>query len=221
MTAVFVLRHPETTWNATQRYQGRLESPISLAGHAQAERAATAFGRGSLDAVVTSPLRRARFLADAVSTRTGAPLEVDHRFTELGQTTWEGLHLGEIRVRYPELYDRWYLEPDTVRFPHGENLADVRVRTQSALADIFTRYPDGNVAVITHSVVIQVLVATALALDLRNIHRVRVTNGGITTLCGREVPGSVLTLNALDTQAPVNTAAAEGCASWRPRRVTS
>jgi broad specificity phosphatase PhoE len=220
MTAVYVLRHPETTWNLAQRYQGRLESPLSDLGKQQAVRAASAFSPGTVDAVVTSPLRRARSLADEVATRTGAPVVVDHRLTELGQTSWEGLYLDEIRVRYPEMYDRWYLRPDTVRFPEGEDVADVQRRGLSALADIFARYPEGHVAVITHSVVIQVLVATALALDLRQIHRLRVSNVGITTLCGMEIPGAVLTLNALDPQSPVASASAQGCATWKPRRIT-
>jgi broad specificity phosphatase PhoE len=221
MTAVYVLRHPETTWNLAQRYQGRLESELSEEGKQQAQAAARVFSPGSLDAVVSSPLRRARNLAEAIADRSGAPFLVDHRLTELGQTTWEGLYLGEIRVLYPEMYDRWYLQPDTVRFPYGEDLSDVRARAQSGLSDIFARYPDGDVAVVTHSVVIQVLVATALALDLRHIHRLRITNAGITTLCGTEIPGSVLTLNALDPRSPVAAAAAQGCASWQPRRIAS
>lgn len=221
MTAVYVLRHPETTWNLAQRYQGRLESPLSDRGKQQGVRAASAFSPGSVDVVVTSPLRRARWLAGEVAAGTGAPLVVDHRLTELGQTSWEGLYLDQIRVRYPEMYDRWYLRPDTVRFPEGEDVGDVQRRALSALADIFTGYPEGHVAVITHSVVIQVLVATALALDLRQIHRLRVSNVGITTLCGTEIPGSVLTLNALDPQSPVASASAQGCATWKPRRITS
>jgi probable phosphoglycerate mutase len=221
MTAVYVLRHPETTWNLAQRYQGRLESPLSDAGRDQAAAAARVFAPGSLDCVVSSPLGRARFLAEAVAERTDAPVRIDHRLTELGQTTWESLYMHEIRERFPEMYDRWYLRPDTVRFPYGEDLADVRTRALSALADVFARHPGGDVAVVTHSVVIQVLVASALGLDLRHIHRLRITNAGITTICGSEIPGSVLTLNALDPRAPVAAAAAQGCASWQPRRIAS
>jgi len=221
MTAVYVLRHPETTWNLSQRYQGRLESPLSTTGREQAAVAASVFPPGSLNAVVSSPLRRARFLAGEIAGRTGAPLSIDHRLTELGQTSWEGLHLEEIQVRYPETHDRWYLRPDTVHFPEGEDLAAVQRRSQSALGDIFERYPDGDIAVITHSVVIQVLVATALALELRHIHRLRVSNAGITTMCGTAVPGSILTLNALEPRSPVASAAALNCARWQPRRITT
>ena len=221
MTAVYVLRHPETTWNLGQRYQGRLESPLSESGKRQAQMTASYFEADSLDAIISSPLRRARTLADELAGRTGASVLIDHRLTELGQTTWEGLYLAEIRSRYPEMYDRWYLEPQTVRFPEGENLAEVQQRVVSALNDIFVSFPWGNVAVVTHSVVIQVMVATALSLELRHIHRLRVTNAGVTTLCGSELPGSVLSLNALDPRSPVSSAAAQGCATWKPRRVTS
>jgi broad specificity phosphatase PhoE len=223
MTAVYALRHPETTWNLEQRYQGRLESPLSAYGRRQATAAASLFEPGSLDAVVSSPLCRAHLLATEVADHAAASLLVDHRLTELGQTLWEGIDLSEIKIRYPELHDDWYERPDTVRFPEGESLADVQRRSLSALSDIFTRFPNGHVAVVTHSVVIQVLVAASLALELRHIHRLRIANAGVTTFCGSEIPGMVLNLNAFDPlhSTPTASAAAQGCAAWRPWRVAN
>lgn len=222
MTAVFVLRHPQTTWNAEERYQGRLDAPPSAKGKQQAQRASAVFCRGDVDAVYTSPMARARYLARLVSGSSGAPITVDERLTEIGQSPWEGLHVSEIRVRYADLLREWHHRPDLVRFPRGESLQDVRVRTLSALDDIMARYPDGSVALVTHSVVIQVLVAEALSLELRHLHRVRVDNAGITTIYGKEAPGSLLSLNAttMEVGGPLRAAAEGGCAPPK-RRIAS
>src|SRR5947209_14524370 len=79
MTAVYVLRHPETTWNVAERYQGRLDAPLSARGASQARAAADAFRGETLDAVFSSPLGRARHLAERLAKVTGAELRVDQR----------------------------------------------------------------------------------------------------------------------------------------------
>lgn len=222
MTAVFVLRHPETTWNEEQRYQGRLESPLSSKGEAQSPVVAQAFAGQNIDAVYASPLGRALHLAEAVAEASGAPVKIDHRLTELGQCPWEGRQLGEIQKTYPDLYEAWYGRPDEVTFPHGENLKTVQARALSFLEDIYKSHPTSQVAVVTHSVVIMVMVASALSLSLRYVHNIRLANGGITTLCGTKAPGTLLGLNNVDPlyHSPVAGAEAQGCATWKRRRVT-
>jgi broad specificity phosphatase PhoE len=222
MTAVFVVRHPETTWNVAQRYQGRLESPLSEQGHIQARMVSRVFEGQKLDVVYSSPLKRALDLGAELARVTDAPLRTDQRLTEIGQCPWEGLHLAAIRERYPELYEAWYQRPDEVEFPDGEGLHAVHRRAISAMKDIQQRHPEGSVGVVTHSVVIQVLVAAALSLDLRHLHKVRVSNAGITTFCGTELAGGLLELNSgyALSQSPVATAAAQKCATWKQRRVT-
>jgi broad specificity phosphatase PhoE len=222
MTAVYVLRHPVTTWNETERYQGRLQAPLSAQGRQQTQLVSEAFAGQTLEGVYSSPLDRALDLARSIADVTGAPLYVDERLTEIAQCPWEGLHVSEIRLRYPEMYEEWYQRPDRVRFPGGENLLEVRDRALSVLQDLFARHPEGQVVMVTHSVVIQVMVATALSLDLRWIHKVRVSNAGITTLCGGELPAGLLSLNSTEALhgSAVASATAQGCATWRPRRVT-
>jgi probable phosphoglycerate mutase len=223
MTALYVFRHPETTWNVAERYQGRLESPLSQQGQVQARLVARTFAGSSLDAVYSSPLQRALFLARELARATDAPLRIDQRLTEMAQGPWEGLLLRDIKLRFQDLYRDWYLRPDCVCFPGGEDLEAVRQRSLSAVADLYATFPDGHVAVVTHSVVVQTLVASGLSIDLRHIHSIHVANAGMTTLCGLEPPGLVLALNVTSPlyPSPVTGAAAQGCVSWKPRRVSA
>src|SRR5438270_8091642 len=122
MTAVYVLRHPQTTWNATERYQGRLESPLSSQGKAQSRLVARAFAGEGLDIVYSSPLQRAMYLARELAQAVDAPLETDQRLTEMAQGVWEGLTRTQIEDRFKDIYAAWRDRPDSVQFPHGENL---------------------------------------------------------------------------------------------------
>lgn len=223
MTAVFVVRHPETTWNVAQRYQGRLDSPLSAKGRDQAEKIAMSFCPGTLDAVFSSPLTRAYYLAKRLAERTGAALSVDNRLTEMAQGPWEGLKLQDIHARHADLYRRWYTCPELVRFPGGEDLEGVSRRGQSLLSEAMARFPGGSVAIVTHSVVIQTMALAALSLDSRFLHNIRVSNCGVTTLCGVDAPGSLFTLNSTESlhDSPLASAQADGCKTWQPRRFST
>jgi broad specificity phosphatase PhoE len=223
MTAVFVVRHPQTTWNQAQRYQGRLDTPLSEEGREQASLLARSFQGEHLDTVYTSPLSRARDLAGVVARAAGAPLRVDARLTEIAMGPWEGLQLDDIRRRYPDLYREWYTRPDLVHFPGGEGVHDVCARSLGVMRDVFARHPSGMVAVVTHSVVVQSIVATALHMHLRFLHSIRISNAGVTTMCGDAAPGVLLTLNSLEPLfgSPVRSALAETCPDAKPRRLTT
>jgi broad specificity phosphatase PhoE len=223
MTAVYVVRHPQTTWNATERYQGRLEAPISADGRQQIRLTVAAFAGQPLDAVYTSPLSRALELAEAIAGTAGVHLTVDNRLTEIAMGPWEGLFRSQIAEKYPEMYREWYKRPDLIHFPHGESLAEVQGRAQSVLADIHERHPGKNVFVATHSAVVQTMVAPAIGLDLRYVHRMQIANTGITTLCGGRPPGRLLSLNVTEHlhASPVASALAQKCAGVEAQRLAS
>jgi broad specificity phosphatase PhoE len=110
-----------------------------------------------------------------------------------------------------------------VRFPGGEALVEVERRTFGAFEDIFSQFPGGTVAVVSHSVVVQVVASKSLHIDLRFLHSIKISNASVTTLCGSACPGSLLSLNV--TQAlhgsPVDSARAEACAGASMRRQTT
>jgi len=218
VTLLYVLRHPETTWNVEKRYQGRLESPLSDEGRLQAKGTAHAVRETELDVVYSSPLGRARYLAEQIGKVCAVPVVIDQRLTEMGQCPWEGLYLAEIQQRFPELYERWYSHPESVTFPMGENLASIKERVFSAFEEICARY-SGGIAVVTHSVVIQTVVATVLGLDLARIHRVRIDNASITSLA---VTGSNFSLLALNSRTPyIPPARASHSGDWAMERRAS
>ncbi|HZU12042.1 MAG TPA: histidine phosphatase family protein [Chloroflexota bacterium] len=222
MTAIFAIRHPQTTWNVESRYQGSLEAPWSKLGQEQARLLVRAFEGSPTDAVYTSPLERAAGLAREIASATDAPMEADDRLREIGLGVWQGLQRGEIERRYPEMFRDWYTRPEIVSFPGGETLGEVACRTQDAISDIVRNYPAGNVVIVSHSAVIGSMVLASLGLELNALHRIRLANGGITTLCGESAPGTLLSLNVTDVlyRSPVVAAAQQNCSTWKERALS-
>lgn len=102
---VILVRHARTPHNLEGRLQGRLDTPLGPDGVAQAARVAGALvSRYQPDAVLTSPLQRARDTATAIARAAEVPLRVDDALTQRDYGPWQGLTWEEVRERWPEQY---------------------------------------------------------------------------------------------------------------------
>ena len=150
-------------WNAEDRYQGRLDSPLTDTGRAQAEAAAlTMRGRG-IERLLCSPLGRARDTARVVENALGLRAEIDADLAESDIGRWEGLTRDEVESAYPgELARR---EEDRLRYrpPGGESLVDMLVRARAVAGRL-----DGRTTLIVgHSAINRVLVAALIGWEDR------------------------------------------------------
>ena len=96
---VFLARHGQTEWNAQRRYQGKLDSPLTAIGRAQARATAETMRAHGVERLLCSPLGRARQTARVVAETIGLPLEVDGELAEIGMGRWEGLTRQEVDAR--------------------------------------------------------------------------------------------------------------------------
>ena len=106
---IYLLRHGETLGNSEGRFQGRLESPLSEKGLAQARavgaRLAALAAADPGDWVIeTSPLGRARQTAAIVAEAIGLPeAHIEPRLIEADYGALEGLTRPEVDARWPHL----------------------------------------------------------------------------------------------------------------------
>lgn len=194
-TTVFLIRHPQTIWNAESRYQGTLNPPLSELGKRQAAAIVDLVTPDAFSAVYTSPLQRAGALAAEIAENARAPLCVDDRLVEIAMGPWQGLTRREIAEKFPDLLKRWYERPDYVTFPDGESLRDVAERISRFLGDVFDRRESTTLAVVTHDVCVKVAVMLAIGLELRHLHDFQLRNASISILRGSRLAGSVLAVN--------------------------
>ncbi len=102
---LLIVRHPETDANISGRFVGQGESPYTAEGRRQARRLPRKLARFRPDTVWSSPLQRARVVAQRTSRLAGVPLRVDQRLIELdfGQAhglTWEEITEAGIPFNY-------------------------------------------------------------------------------------------------------------------------
>ena len=132
---VTLVRHGQTASSARSAYSGRSDIPLTDAGREQARQAAQQLVGAGVDAVITSPLIRARDTAQAIADATGAPLTVDERLTEVDYGAFEGLDRAEAREQLGAPFDAWRADPFGAPVPGMEPLSEALARASVATAD--------------------------------------------------------------------------------------
>ncbi len=158
---LLILRHGETVWNAENRMQGQLNSPLTEKGRAQAARQAELLGARDLSGFValSSPQGRAFETAAIAVARHMSPICTDDRLREIGVGEWQG------RVR-----DGLWNQPieDTPdgpiamyeHAPGGEGFDALEARCRGFLADL-----EGPAVLVTHGITSRMLRTVLLGLD--------------------------------------------------------
>ncbi len=165
---VYYLRHGETDWNATQRYQGQRDIPLNAKGRAQAARngvrlrALLGTRAAELD-YVASPLSRASETMRIARQQMGLDPDAfrrDDRLKEQCYGHWEGQLWRELPTTDPEGFaghhaDKWNWCPRG-----GESYRMLSERLAGWLRDV-----DRDVVVASHGAVSRVVRGLALGLD--------------------------------------------------------
>lgn len=178
----FVIRHGETAWNVEGRFQGQKDTALNEKGLAQAATLGERLAGHSFEAVLTSPLDRAKKTAELAAAKCefGEFTEIP-AFTEINHGDWEGRLSTEVAEEWPELLRRWHTAPETVKMPGegGESLEDIARRAVSAVEAAAKKYK-GDVLLASHDAVIKVLLCYWLDAPLSSFFRFQVPNCSIT-----------------------------------------
>ena len=160
---ITVLRHGVTTANVESVIQGQLDYPLSEAGVAQARALAAAWRRAGarFDAIISSPLVRARRTAEIIAEALGVAFEVDE--------AWQERRLGEAEGR-PGDETFALLEhppaPYEPVFRSGESEWDLYLRAAGAVQSLVRR-PPGAYLVVSHGAILNAALRSILGIPPR------------------------------------------------------
>ncbi|MFJ5679576.1 bifunctional RNase H/acid phosphatase [Streptomyces sp. NPDC093097] len=184
--ATFVLlRHGETALTPQKRFSGSggTDPELSAAGRRQAEAAAAALAaRGTVQAVVSSPLRRCRETAGAVADRLGLDVRVEDGLRETDFGAWEGLTFAEVRERYPDDLDAWLGSAKAAPTGGGESFAAVARRVAVARDKLLARHAGRTVLLVTHVTPIKTLVRLALGAPPEALFRMELSAASLSAV---------------------------------------
>ncbi|WP_030777731.1 bifunctional RNase H/acid phosphatase [Streptomyces sp. NRRL S-920] len=183
--ATFVLlRHGETALTPEKRFSGSggTDPSLSEVGREQAERAAAAFAaRGTIQAIVSSPLKRCQETARTVAARLGLDVHLEEGLRETDFGAWEGLTFGEVRERHPEELNAWLASPKAAP-PGGESFAAVSRRVAATRDRLTAEYAGRTVLLVTHVTPIKTLVRLALGAPPESLFRMELAAASVSAV---------------------------------------
>lgn len=163
---LILLRHGETTYNATSRMQGQLDTELNARGREQAAAVAAILAERKPALIVASDLSRAAVTAQAVAERVGMAVGHDARLREAHLGQWQGLTHSEVEQRWPGGLHRWRTEPHWGP-PGGETKVAIAERGVAVVAELAEQgWPERPVVLVAHGGLITAVTATLLDIPV-------------------------------------------------------
>ncbi|RSM85074.1 bifunctional RNase H/acid phosphatase [Streptomyces sp. WAC 01325] len=184
--ATFVLlRHGETPLTPQKRFSGSggTDPSLSDVGREQAERVGAALARrGTVQAVVASPLTRTRETAGIVAAHLGLDVTVDDGLRETDFGAWEGLTFGEVRERYAEDLNAWLADPEARPTGGGESFAATATRIAATRDKLVAAYAGRTVLLVSHVTPIKTFVRLALGAPPESLFRMELSAASLSAV---------------------------------------
>ena len=181
---ILLVRHGETDWNSSGRFQGRSDVPLNELGLAQAEALGLALRPERLSGIYSSPLRRALHTARIIQMHhPGLSLQVEPDLVEMDLGIFDGMQGALWVASHPDFLRVWREKPATLRMPGGETLQEVQSRALKGLMGIAARHrPGETVLVCSHNFVILSILCHAMGLPLDRFRKIAQANGSMNVL---------------------------------------
>jgi len=135
MNLIYLLRHGENTANLTKEFSCRkVDYSLTPRGVLQAEQTAAFFKKQSIDAIYSSPLKRAAETAAFVGDSLGLPVTTLEALREINVGELEGADdLSAAWELHNDILQSWFDGDAERRFPGGESQMELIARMRGAM----------------------------------------------------------------------------------------
>ena len=183
-TVLYLVRHGQTAANHRRLLQGSTDHPLDELGLRQAQLIAERLTEvPPLDAVVTSPLQRARVTATIIGERLGLQPRIINELSELDFGEGENRTFEEMAAKHPEIAARYLDRNDTeVSWPGGESRGAFCERVWGAFTAILDDYRLHRVVVVAHGGVLGAFLAMVEGASPYDLARYDIRNCSLTEL---------------------------------------
>lgn len=196
MNRIIVLRHVESEANRSNVGLGRTDSPPTELGLRQLQATVEALTDEPITRVLTSPLSRARLLAESIAEDHDVEATACNGLIELDVGELEGIEWPIVRERFGAFLGAWRGDDSvSAPMPGGESLLDVLERSRPMFDELVADPAEGTGLLVTHNFVVKMLVVHALAMPPREWRRIDTGLAGVTTFRVADGVPAVVRLN--------------------------
>ncbi len=179
---VFLVRHGLTKSNIYGFYMGWSSEDLNEAGYTQARRLSLRLARLPIASIYTSPLRRAYTTAAILNEPHQVELTVMEDLTEVHLGDWQGLHIDEVKQRWPELWQQSGVDPSEITLPDGESVREMAQRSIRAFETAVETNPGKQIVMVTHQYIIRAIVAYTLGVSNSIFRKFDIDNASLSAI---------------------------------------
>ncbi|MCW2855005.1 MAG: pspA 3 [Marmoricola sp.] len=210
-TTLILVRHGVTDHTADKLFSGGLGgSNPALNEEGRAQIRATGEWLAplaeSVDALITSPVRRTYESAEILASLLDQPVTTEPGIAEMEFGAWDGLSFAQVQERFGDELALWLGAMDYAP-PGGESFEDVAARVIQGRDRIIAAHTGHTVVVVSHVTPIKTLVADALGAPLKALYKMELAAASVTVISyfrggqgGDELLASLRLFNARPTE---------------------
>lgn len=161
-TRLWFARHGEVEAPWVGTFIGTKDVGLSDLGRHQGEAIAKYLEDAPVDAIVSSPRKRALDTIAPLARAKGFKLDIRRDLGEMDFGRWEGLDWPAIQQRDPDHAAKWANDPATISCPDGESCDAFFVRVQDELEAVLDEYKGRTVVLAAHAGVNRAILGTVL-----------------------------------------------------------
>ena len=135
-----------------------------------------------IDAIYSSPLKRALDTAQAIASHHQLTVQVEPDFREMEVGELEGVSITELGTSFSHFILQWRKGGLLAKLPGGESIIDLGERVWSTIEHIIEEHKQETVVVVGHFFVCVVAICKALGWPLNRLERIRVQTGSISII---------------------------------------
>jgi len=152
MNTIYLVRHGENPANLTKELSHReIDYPLTPKGRLQAQQTADYFEGMGIDAIYTSPLKRAVETAAIIDVQLGLGYKVMENFREINVGALERKPASaEVWEQHIRILDDWFSGKHHSRFPDGEDYNTLWDRMRSGVEQVVSGVENHKIIILAH-----------------------------------------------------------------------
>lgn len=116
--------------------------------------------------VYVSPMKRTIATAKPLCDAIGMEMKLRDGLKEIQYGEWEGKTNEDVKTNYTDEYVHWMAEPAWNAPNGGETSVEIASRSSLVVAEVESKYREGNVLIVSHKATIRIMLCSLLGIDL-------------------------------------------------------
>ncbi len=189
---LILVRHGLSSFNKEGRIQGRTDTSIlTEEGHLQAIAAGKTLASIPIDAIYSSPLKRASETSKIIINQLQKKLEpiFTEDLLEVDLDNWSGFTKDELKKLYPDKLCLWEKEPKNLSIERKdgtsfEPVKELLAQAESFLKKLFKNHSQGDktILIVAHNVILRCLILKLIKEPSMGFRRIKLSNTSISII---------------------------------------